>query len=174
MDKLERLHQRIVAGDKDAIMDAIYLRIRDVGPAWLSEAFSEAYEAVRALEKRGWDAAFGKPNKGKHLDKSRIKRHWAIPVWNRKKRNQSDLDESVIPHFERTVITELCTAVEKLDVRELREEMWSIINKYAVMAKLEICNGDVHPLVKKLESSQLEQLRIDLRRLLARSMPRNL
>src|SRR5262245_34375524 len=104
---MDKLRERIAAGDKDAIMDAIYLRIREVGPAWLREAFSEVYDAVRAFERRGWDA-LGKPNKGKHLEKSRLKRYWALPVWNWEKRKRSKdpnsyADVAVSHHFERTV-----------------------------------------------------------------------
>jgi hypothetical protein len=173
MDDLEHLRQRILDGDKDAIMDAIYIRVREVGPAWLSEAFSEVYEAVRALEIRGWDAALGEPNKGKHLLKSRLKRFWAIPVWSKKKGLQCS-EQLGIHRFERTVTAELCDAVERVDLLELREEMWRIINEHAAVAGIEIRDGDVGPLKEKLTSNQLEKLQIDLKRLVARAMPANL
>ena len=173
MDDLEHLRQRILDGDKDAIMDAIYIRVREVGPAWLSEAFSEVYEAVRALEIRGWDAALGEPNKGKHLLKSRLKRFWAIPVWSKKKGLQCS-EQLGIHRFERTVTAELCDAVERVDLLELRDEMRRIVNKYAAMAGIEVRAGDVQLLVERLTGEQLDKLHTDLLRLLARSLPANL
>jgi hypothetical protein len=181
MDKLEQLRERVADGDKDAIMDAMYLRIREVGPAWLTEAFSEIYETVRALEKRGWDDALGgEPNKGKHLDKSRLKRKWAIPVYAREERKRCKDDPNPWPdvavgrHFERTVAGEMHDAVEKVDLLELRDEMRRIVNKYAAMAGIEVRAGDVQLLVERLTGEQLDKLHTDLLRLLARSLPANL
>jgi hypothetical protein len=92
-----------------------------------------------------------------------------------KKDNPNSYPEVAVTHqFERTVVGELCDAAEKVDAPELREEMWSIINKHAATAEIEIRDHDLRPLIEKLTSEQREKLHTDLLRLLARSLPRNL
>jgi hypothetical protein len=61
VDRAEEIHQRVLDGDADAILTAVYLRIKEVGPDWLRTAFCDAYEKVRWAQAKSWDDVFGQP-----------------------------------------------------------------------------------------------------------------
>jgi hypothetical protein len=71
MEILEILKERFEAGDKSALLFAIYhcLLLKRSLPEWLRLAFLHTYEAHARFEIRSWDEAFGRPvPKGTHLE----------------------------------------------------------------------------------------------------------
>jgi hypothetical protein len=81
MDRAEEVRQRVLDGDADAIITAAYLRIKEVGPDWLRDAFCAAYLKVRHAHARSWDDVFGQPwPTGAHLGQRRIRMTRAAPI----------------------------------------------------------------------------------------------
>jgi hypothetical protein len=71
MEILEILKERFEAGDKSALLSAIYhcLLLKRSLPEWLRLAFLHTYEAHARFEIRSWDEVFGRPfPKGTHLE----------------------------------------------------------------------------------------------------------
>jgi hypothetical protein len=71
MEILEILKERFEAGDKSALLSAIYhcLLLKRSLPEWLRLAFLHTYEAHARFEIRSWDEVFGRPvPKGMHLE----------------------------------------------------------------------------------------------------------
>jgi hypothetical protein len=71
---LDILEERFNAGDKSALLYAIYhcLLLKRQLPEWLRLAFLHAYEAHARFEIRSWDQVFGQPvPKSTHLDKEK-------------------------------------------------------------------------------------------------------
>jgi hypothetical protein len=71
---LEILKERIEAGDKSALLYAIYhcLLMKRPLPEWLRLEFLHTYEAHARFEIRSWDEVFGPPvPKGTHLEKKK-------------------------------------------------------------------------------------------------------
>jgi hypothetical protein len=68
---LDILEERFNAGDKSALLYAIYhcLLMKRPLPEWLQTKFLHTYEAHARFEIRSWDQVFGRPvPKGTHLE----------------------------------------------------------------------------------------------------------
>ena len=82
MQELERRH---MAGDKRAVLDAIFVCIcswpQKPIPDWTRLAFHDAYGKVFGAQVGSWDDVFGKP-KG-HLARRRRRMQLRYPVWRR-------------------------------------------------------------------------------------------
>lgn len=73
---LDILKERFEAGDKSALLYAIYhcLLLERPLPEWLRLAFLHTYEAHARFEIRSWDQVFGQPvPKGTHLETEKRK-----------------------------------------------------------------------------------------------------
>jgi hypothetical protein len=83
--KMEELHRRHRAGDKRAVLDALFVCLaaeppRPV-PDWARRAFEDAYGKVFGALAGSWDDVFGKP-KGR-LAQRRTRMLLVTPVWKR-------------------------------------------------------------------------------------------
>jgi hypothetical protein len=69
---LVKLYKRYDAGDRSALLDAIYLLSGAFFPAWVREGFTEAWAQYRQYNVQTLDQAFGiKRPKGQHLEAAR-------------------------------------------------------------------------------------------------------
>jgi hypothetical protein len=79
---LDILEERFNAGDKSALLYAIYhcLLMKRPLPEWLRAAFLHTYEARARFEIRSWDEVFGRPvPKSTHLEDREAKCGVAAP-----------------------------------------------------------------------------------------------
>ena len=72
-------------GNRGAALNCIYqcLELGIPVPQWAAQSFCEAFRRVRRgdIEKNSWDAVFGQPHLGKHIDS--IKRERAVAIYLR-------------------------------------------------------------------------------------------
>lgn len=82
---MEKLHERHKAGNKRAVLDALFVCLcsypaKEV-PGWARDAFRHAYGEVYAARARHWDDVFGDPWPKGHLKDKRLRIEYRYQVW---------------------------------------------------------------------------------------------
>lgn len=84
LHELERLRVGFLEGSKAAMLEAVSLCAWHdlMMPDWLARGFLNAYRSVTLnYEAATWDAVFGAPNVGVHLEDARRRRRLGPQVW---------------------------------------------------------------------------------------------
>lgn len=90
---LEGLYDSYQTGDKQALLEAMYLCMMHAIPLplWCEKAFSSACKKVCTYKAKSWDDVFGRPHpKGTHLATKREEREKCLLVCNRIRQIQKE------------------------------------------------------------------------------------
>src|SRR5688572_20847980 len=85
MEDMEELRRRYGAGQKRAVMDALFICLssRKSVPRWVGDAFEKAFWTVTSAGARSWDDVFGKPwPKGARLKDARTRIEYRYQIWH--------------------------------------------------------------------------------------------
>jgi hypothetical protein len=95
---LDILEERFNAGDKSALLDAIYhcLLMKRPLPEGLRTKFLHTYESRARFEIRSWDEVFGRPvPKSTHLEKERRNAEWRFRILERVRELAPPIDKGL-------------------------------------------------------------------------------